>query len=479
VLSTDRAVIAAARSALADLAYRAGPLAERLGTGTSLRIDRTNLAAVRLRLDERQHLDALASLFLLELDLDLSTARAALGSALDTLTAAGLLVVDHNIVQSGATLVPHDDDLLVASDRHDRVGSADIVPGVQRPSDLLARLTIRKQMGSALDLGTGCGIQALLLARHCARVIATDISERALVFARFNAALNGADNIEFRHGSYLDPVAGELFDLVVSNPPYVISPERRFVFRDSGRRGDELCKELIDALPPYLNDGGFATVLISWAEKADPTVLAPVRWLAERGWSGLVMSGGLQEPYDAAEQWNQGVRDDPELFATRLKEWIGYFEAQGIERIAYGGVLLCRREGEPWVSTVPMPSGWTGSASDHLLRVVEANDALQAGSAYQRPITLAPDAELVQTLRPSTGGFEVASTELCLRTGFAYALSLDAYGTGLLAALAVEGTLEKALSALADEVGRPATEIAEAAHEFVHQLLTLGFFRLL
>ena len=267
MLSTDRAVIAAARSALADLDYRAGPLAERLGTGTSLRIDRTNLAAVRLRLDEGQHLDALASLFLLELDLELSTARAALGSALDTLTAAGLLVVDHNIVQSGATLVPHDDDLLVASDRHDRVGSADIVPGVQRPSDLLARLTIRKQVGSALDLGTGCGIQALLLARHCARVIATDISERALVFARFNAALNGADNIEFRHGSYLDPVAGELFDLVVSNPPYVISPESRFVFRDSGRRGDELCKELIDALPPYLNDGGFATVLISWADQ--------------------------------------------------------------------------------------------------------------------------------------------------------------------------------------------------------------------
>jgi len=107
----------------------------------------------------------------------------------------GSLLVDAGIAErrNGSLrglvrVVPHD-DLLIASDRLDIEG-ADRVAGVHRPSATLAHLTVREPVERALDVGTGNGIQALLLSRHASRVVATDINPRALAFAAFNLALN-------------------------------------------------------------------------------------------------------------------------------------------------------------------------------------------------------------------------------------------------------------------------------------------------
>src|SRR5690606_29445049 len=97
---------------------------------------------------------------------------------------------------------------------------ADHLLGVGGAARTLAELVVPAPVSRALDLGTGCGIQALLVARHAGEVVATDVSERALAFAALNARLNGVGNITFRHGSMFEPVAGEAFDLIVSNPPF-------------------------------------------------------------------------------------------------------------------------------------------------------------------------------------------------------------------------------------------------------------------
>jgi release factor glutamine methyltransferase len=73
------------------------------------------------------------------------------------------------------------------------------------------------------DLGTGCGAIALALAKerpHC-RVIATDISPQALDVARSNTMKFGLTNVEFREGSWFEPLTGMKLDMMVSNPPYV------------------------------------------------------------------------------------------------------------------------------------------------------------------------------------------------------------------------------------------------------------------
>lgn len=121
---------------------------------------------------------------------------------------------------------------------------------------MLAQATIRRPVDRLLDLGTGCGIQGLHALRHSRRVVATDLSDRCLRFAAFNAALNTpsgsnvpSSSLDLRRGDLLGPVTGELFDQVVGNPPFVITPRDggavTYTYRDGGRRGDDLLAALV------------------------------------------------------------------------------------------------------------------------------------------------------------------------------------------------------------------------------------------
>src|SRR5262249_46226461 len=133
-------------------------------------------------------------------------------------------------------------------------------------------LTIRDEVERSLDLGTGCGVQALHLARHSRTVVATDVNQRALRLARFNAELNQVSaQVDVRDGSFFEPVAGERFDLIATNPPFVISPAtgERLVYRDSGLPGDRVVEDIVRAAPDHLTDGGWCQVLANWAIAED------------------------------------------------------------------------------------------------------------------------------------------------------------------------------------------------------------------
>lgn len=98
---------------------------------------------------------------------------------------------------------------------------------IPRPeTEVLIELALERLQGveqpRILDLGTGSGIVAIALALECAgaQVTAVDLSAGAISVARNNAGRLGA-RVDFREGSWFDPVPGERFDLVVSNPPYI------------------------------------------------------------------------------------------------------------------------------------------------------------------------------------------------------------------------------------------------------------------
>lgn len=106
-----------------------------------------------------------------------------------------------------------------------QVTPATLIP---RPeTELLVELALERlpadRMLRVADLGTGSGAIALAIARERpqAKVVATDASADALAIARGNAARHGLDNVVFREGRWFAPLAGERFDLVASNPPYV------------------------------------------------------------------------------------------------------------------------------------------------------------------------------------------------------------------------------------------------------------------
>src|SRR5262249_32817273 len=159
-------------------------------------------------------------------------------------------------------------DLFVASDDYPQHDGRDDPPDYVAAYTLTSRvcdcLTPRVRGGRALDVGTGSGVQALLAARHATHVVATDINPRALAFTELNAALNGFANIEARLGSLFDSVAGERFDLITCNPPYAVSPENRWAYRDSGLQGDEISRRVMLAAADHLAEGGYATMLASW-----------------------------------------------------------------------------------------------------------------------------------------------------------------------------------------------------------------------
>ena len=162
--------------------------------------------------------------------------------------------------------------------------SADHVMAVSGSSMFLSHLTIRTPVASALDVGTGTGVQALLASRHAERVVGTDPNPRALSFARFNALLNDVPNVEFREGSLFEPVGEERFDLIVSNPPFVVSPDDDYLYRDSGAPGDEISRDVVRGAAEHLAPGGTATVLIGWIENPDVSPWErPTGWAADTG----------------------------------------------------------------------------------------------------------------------------------------------------------------------------------------------------
>ncbi len=119
----------------------------------------------------------------------------------------------------------------------------------------------------AVDLGTGSGAIAIALARHAlqAVVAASDTSPAALAVAKANAARLGVV-IDFRRGSWLEPFAGERFDVIVSNPPYIdpADPHLRGDIRHEPRQalvaddhGLADLRTIIKQAPAHLNAGGW------------------------------------------------------------------------------------------------------------------------------------------------------------------------------------------------------------------------------
>jgi hypothetical protein len=239
----------------------------------------------------------------------------------------------------------------------------------------LAALTPRRRFGRALDIGTGSGAQALLASRHSKHVVATDLNPRAVAFTALNAALNGVDNLEVRLGSLFEPVAGETFDLITCNAPYVVSPEDRWQYRDAaGFEADQLSQTVVTHAPEYLNDDGFACLLVSWLADSDKKPDERVeQWLEDNGCDSWVIGLSGADPLDHAAGWNEHLSEDPEDYGIALDRWTAYFEELGVGWITEGAVLLHKRPGDVHViRTDSADEDELEYASDQVERVFEA-----------------------------------------------------------------------------------------------------------
>ncbi len=149
----------------------------------------------------------------------------------------------------------------------DRTAVGDAVPPLNGVTALLARAAIpSRRVDTALDLGCGAGALAIVFAMTSRRVVATDVNSRALLWARHNTRFNGVTNVEVRKGDLFDPVRGERFDRIVSQPPFLACRAGTMpsVFAHAGERGDELALRALAGAAIHLAPGGRAVVLADW-----------------------------------------------------------------------------------------------------------------------------------------------------------------------------------------------------------------------
>lgn len=384
--------------------------------------------------------------------------------------------------------------------------AADHVVGVGHASLTLAGITDRAPRERALDLGTGGGIQAAGLAAHCAEIVATDLSGRALKFAAFNAALNGFDSArpeegpdlgfdsacgstqptksagegwELRQGSMLEPVAGERFDLIVSNPPFVITPAAaidaglaRYEYRDGGQSGDRLFLDLLSGLAAHLAPGGSAQLLGNWEhregegfERLGEAAVGLDLWVIERE---------RLDPAEYVEMWlRDGGMPEGESRERAYAAWLADFRARGVTAVGFGYVLARPQSGAAPIRRFERVDGPAAMPiGDHLAACF---DALQRdGEIADLHLRVAADVTIERHYMP----FAEEPTAIVARQGggFGRTLLLSTALAGFFSAADGElaaGQIAHALEALLGEEGLAVRVLNEAAEAHEYGLLVI------
>jgi hypothetical protein len=391
---------------------------------------------------------------------------------LQTAGAAALRLVESSggNVRATCDLRPYGDDAhdwWVVSDQSEiaRGGPlpTDHVLGVGPASATVAQWTPRRPARRALDLATGCGVQALHLRAHCDEVVATDLSQRALAFANFTIALNDAD-VDLRRGSLLDPVAGERFDLVVSNPPFVITPRRpgvaAYEYRDAGLVGDAVVQHLVQGLGDHLEPGGVALLIGNWEVPTGQSWRDVWNsWLNSAGLDAWVVQRDEQDPAEYAELWarDAGARSGTPGYDDLYAAWLDDFAARGIERVGFGVVALQRPASsrEVWTDL----TDHRGPVAAAMGPVVDAGLRARTWLAEHDDDALLDVAwtsagDVIEERHGRPGATEPDVIQLRQGGGLGRVVRLDTVGAGLVGVCDGTLTARQALSAIATLLDR-------------------------
>ena len=455
-------------AALQTAGWSAAALDELLGATARTHLDRDELAPLLRRTEGGSALEVLARLFVLGTEVDLKQAHAAgvpetwlVPDGFGVAAAVRLQTVVHGGVE---VLVAHDPSR-AAEGVHPQQ-----VLGVGAASLTLAAATPRRNVGRTLDLGTGSGIQALLAEDHSSTVVATDANPRATAYTLLSAALNDA-TVDARTGDLLAPVRGELFDLVVSNPPFVVGPAARYTYRDAGWDGDDLCRQLVGDLPRLLVEDGTAVLLANWLHVEGEDGDARVQSWFGADVDGWVVQRELAAPEDYVTAWLRDT-DEGSRFDELYDRWLDWFAERRVEAVAFGILALRRGSGRVHLDDVPQPVAPTwGDEVDAFFARQAALDRGVLATAWR----LRDDVRLHQVARRTDDGWYAEAQVLQQERGLRWSGGIDAYGATLLAGCDGTRRLGDLLAVLASSAGITENEAVEQVLPVVERLVQQGF----
>ncbi|MGP3633747.1 DUF7059 domain-containing protein [Streptomyces sp. 24-1644] len=486
--ASDR--VPALREALLSAAFTADGLLDRLGASAYAALARSETVPALRATRGESPLDTLVRLFLLQRSVPYEQARAAL--PVEECVEDGWLRRDGDEVRATVDVRPYGgpegEDWFIVSDLGCAVGGAGgigsheegVVLGVGGASTTLAGITVREPVGSALDVGTGSGIQALHASQHATRVTATDLNPRALAFTRLTLALSGAAPADLREGSLFEPVSGETFDLIVSNPPFVISPGARLTYRDGGMGGDDLCRTLVQQAGDRLNEGGYAQFLANWQHVEGEEWQDRLRTWVPRGCDAWIVQREVQDITQYAELWLRDSgdhRSDPAEYTARYEAWLDEFEALGTKAVGFGWITL-RKTGAAEPSIVI--EEWPHPVEQPLGPAVEAHFARQDYLRHQDDAALLAArftlaAEVVQEQVGLPGAEDPEHVVLRQHRGMRRATKVDAVGAGF--AGVCDGSLPagRILDAIAQLMSEDPVLLRDRTPQAIRLLVEEGF----
>ncbi|MCR2762765.1 methyltransferase [Microbacterium sp. zg.B48] len=367
----------------------------------------------------------------------------------------------------------------------------DHVLGVGGASLSLAGLQLPTPVARGLDVGTGCGIQALRARRDVAEVVATDVSEAALRFTRLNALLNDVSGIRTRRGSLFEPVAGERFDRIVSNPPFVITPRvagvPAYEYRDGGMQGDDLVAAFVGGVGAHLEPGGVAQLLGNWESRDGATGLDRVRAWVEASAVPLdawIVEREALDPLSYAELWirDGGTVPGTPAFAALVDAWLDDFAARGVTEVGFGYVLLRRPvAGDPTLARyerIPQALDPRTALGSHYADALAAHDRLVRLDDDGLAAAVLVVASDVTEARHHLPGVESPSVlELRQGAGFARTVPVDPGLAALVGASDGDLPVGVLVDAIASLLEVDADELRSELLPAVRELLFTGFLR--
>ncbi len=241
-----------------------------------------------------------------------------------------------------------------------------------------------------------------------------DLSPRAVCFARFNALLNGIDNCSFVVGDLYGPVAGQRFERVLANPPFVACPELgTLLFRDGGRSGEEVLGRLVAGCEEHLTRGGTVVIRTDLVEHAGERYHDKLRqWLGGgAGFQAITLEASRIDPFTYAAYHNDHLSGDGAAWQDEVFRWIDSYLDEGVVAMRAGFIVLGRRGSGPFLGqALPVGDSFGRHSSlerlaDDLLRRQERLAELDRDNTR---LELACEPGLVE-LHPSDGGWPDAA----------------------------------------------------------------------
>jgi methylase of polypeptide subunit release factors len=415
---------------LVQSGYTGTNLSHELGLSHGLYADLSNLEPLLERTSDDALLPVLARVFFVGWPTAQDLCRKYIPyNILDVCVGANLLVQEGDTLAPQAILVPFEDTRLIACDAPRlRSNNPDAVLGPSGTTRTLAQAALRSQTTSLLDLGTGPGVLAIIAAGFSAHVTATDLNERCIEFARFNAALNGVENVEFLAGDAFAPVETRRFSRILANPPFFLAPVKTFAFSDSPLYLDGFTRKLALEASDHLEDNGVFQMICEWVQvEGEPWQQRLRSWTAESGCDVLVLLGPQLSAVDYAEKRSE---ESPKLHLRSrngaMRERISYFRQNGVERIFSGIVTMRKRKGSNWFATLsgdvsPLTAVAIQSRTESLTLLHECPEPEWLTQRFR----LASDTTITRKSILTDAGWTTACLELSKSDGIADALKLD------------------------------------------------------